>query len=112
MTCFLRIRALAFALLAEGIDSGVDQQVLGDLLKFAYVSDFKIWGGQYNASIAIPIVLNATVNGRVSGGGSRVYRGGDVSGIGDIYITPAALAWSWENHHLNANLESLSCLRG
>jgi len=90
--------------LGGGIDGGVDQQVWGDLLKFAYVSDFKLWGGQYNAAMAIPIVLNASVNGHGGGGGISAYRGGDVSGIGDIFITPAALAWSWENHHLNANL--------
>lgn len=101
---FFADTSIGIRALGGGIDSGVDQQVLGDLLKFAYVSDCKVWGGQYNAAIAIPIVLNATVGGSASGGGSSVYRGGDVSGLGDIYLTPAALAWSWGNHHLNANL--------
>lgn len=102
---FFSDTSIGVRVLGGGIDGGVDhQQVVGNLLKLAYVSDFKIWGGQYNASMATPVVLNASVSGGVSSGGTSVYRSGDVSGIGDIYITPVALAWGWENHHLNANL--------
>lgn len=86
------------------IDAGGDQQVVGNLVKLAYISDFTILGGRYNAAVAIPLILNAKVSGNAGGIGFDIFRTGDVSGLGDIYITPIALGWNWGNHHLNANL--------
>ena len=92
--------------LGGAINIGAEQQVTGDLLKFAYVSDLTFLGGKYNAALAIPVIFNGSASGSLSTPvpGFGTYRSGDVSGVGDIYLTPAALGWDWGNHHLNANL--------
>lgn len=90
--------------LGGAISAGSDQNIWGNLVKLAYISDVELLGGRFNATLAIPLVLDGSVSGRVGTEASSLFRDGDVSGVGDIYLTPAALGWNWGNNHLNANL--------
>lgn len=101
---FLYDASIGVRPLGGNINSGAEQKIWGDLVKFAYISDFEIWGGRYNAAVAIPLVLKGEVSGNASAGRFGIYRDGNVNGIGDIYITPFALGWNWGYHHLNANI--------
>lgn len=86
------------------ISTGSTQDIWGNLVKFAYASDYTILGGRFNAALAIPLVLKGSVTANATGLGKHTFKDGDVNGIGDIYITPFALVWDIENHHINANL--------
>lgn len=86
------------------LSTGSTQDIWGNLVKFAYASDFTILGGRYNAALAIPLVLNGSVTAHIKGLGNNTLKSGDISGVGDIYITPFALAWSFGDHNVNANL--------
>lgn len=49
------------------ISLGSTQDIWANLLKIAYVSDFTILGGRYNATIAVPLVLNGAVTAKAGG---------------------------------------------
>ncbi len=81
------------------IDLGATQQVWGNLLKFAYVSDIEILGGTYGAAIVLPIVLDASATGSLGIGAASVEREGDTSGIGDVFLQPFQIYWTQGNQH-------------
>lgn len=90
--------------LGGAVSVGSSQDIWGNLFKFAYVSDMEILGGRYNAALAIPLIVHGSVSAKVAGIGPQIFREGNVSGIGDAYLTPFALGWDLGNHHVNANL--------
>lgn len=90
--------------LGGAVSSGSSQDIWGNLFKFSYVTDLEILGGRYNAALAIPLIINGSVSAKASVAGQQVFRDGDVSGLGDVYLTPFALGWDIGNHHVNANL--------
>jgi len=96
--------SVPFNALGRNVDGHIAQAVWGDLLKIAYISNYTFLGGRYNAAIAIPVLFGSKVTVNVDGRAPRVADDGDVSGLGDIYFSPAALGWNWGHHHLNANI--------
>lgn len=87
------------------IDAGIDQRIWLNMVKLNYISELTLFGGTYAAGIAIPIILDANVEGRLSTDtGINVARSGDRSGFGDAYATPIALNWARGPHNLTASL--------
>lgn len=100
--------SIPFAALGSPADGYLSQSIWGDLLKLAYISDRKILGGRYNAAILIPIIFGSRVTRNVAGRAPSKVPDSNVSGLGDIYATPLALGWQWDQHHLNANLSFIA----
>jgi hypothetical protein len=94
--------------LGRPVDGYANQAVWGDLLKFAYISDRKLFGGRYNAALLIPVLFGSEVTRHIAGRAPVEAANSNISGLGDIYITPAALGWNWGNHHLNTNLSFIA----
>jgi hypothetical protein len=94
--------------LGRPVDGYATQSVSGDLLKFAYVSDRKLFGGRYNAAILLPILFGSQVMRYVAGRVPAEAADSNITGLGDIYFTPAALGWNWGDQHLNANLSFIA----
>jgi hypothetical protein len=80
--------------------AGVNQNVWGNATKIAFVSDWKILGGTYGAAISIPVVINAYVTGGGRIANRGIFKGGSVSGLGDMMFIPFQLNWAWGDHHL------------
>jgi len=95
---------VSFNTLGRAVDGYVAQVVWGDLLKFAYISDRRILGGRYNAAVLIPVLVGSRVTRHVTGRAPTVAANSDITGLGDIYLIPAALGWNWGDHHLNASM--------
>jgi hypothetical protein len=97
-----------FRSLGRHVDGHISQAVWGDLLKIAYISDTTIFGGRFNAGVAIPAIVGSSATINIAGLPSRSAADDDVSGLGDIYVTPAALGWNWDRHHLNASMNFIA----
>lgn len=97
-----------FRTLGRNVEGHISQAVWGDLLKIAYISDAAILGGKFNAGIAIPVIFTSHVSIHPAGRASFTAPDGDISGLGDIYATPAALGWNWDRHHLNASVNFIA----
>ena len=70
--------------------------VVFDANRFLYVTDYKILGGNFAVHTLIPLAnIKAEIFGRKTSN----------SGIGDIIITPAMLAWHSKNWHAVAALD-------
>jgi hypothetical protein len=90
--------------LGAPVGGRLSQALWGDLLKIAYISDFKILGGTYNANAAIPYLVGSEAVSYRDGAAPRVPYGDNANGLGDILFTPFALGWNFGRHHINANL--------
>jgi hypothetical protein len=100
--------SIPYSALGRPVDGYASQTVSGDLLKFAYISYYKLFGGRYNAALLVPVVFGSKVTRHISGRAPTEAANSDVSGLGDIYFTPAALGWNWGYQHLNANLSAIA----
>jgi hypothetical protein len=76
------------------------QKVWINIAHLACLTDYEILGARYGAAIALPYVINAHVEGEGVIGGNRLFRDGDVSGQGDIFLSPMLLNWKLGNHNL------------
>jgi hypothetical protein len=79
---------------------GAQERVWVNTATFAYLSDLRLLGARWGASISLPVILNARVSGQATTAGAGLFRSGDVGGFGDVYIAPLRLNWSVGNHHL------------
>jgi hypothetical protein len=96
--------SIPYSALGRPVNGYAAQVVWGDLLKFAYISDHTILGGRYNAAILVPVLFGSKVTRHIAGRAPSEAPNSNLTGIGDIYFTPAALGWNWSDHHVNANL--------
>jgi hypothetical protein len=94
--------------LGRPVDGYGAQVVWGDLVKIAYISDSTFLGARYNAALLIPILFGSQVTRHIAGQAPIAAANSNISGLGDIYITPAALGWAFSNHHLNSNLSFIA----
>lgn len=100
--------SIPYSALGHSVDGYAAQAVWGDLVKFAYISDLKVFGGRYNAAILLPVLFGSSVTRHIAGRAPTKAANSDINGIGDVYVTPAALGWNWSDHHLNANLSFIA----
>jgi len=79
---------------------GVDQTSWVNNLKIGYISDIKLLGGTYGAAVAIPYVLDIEVGGPVTRADGSTFASGHNAGLGDLYLLPVEIYWTWGNQHL------------
>ena len=77
-----------------------DQTTWIDIVKLVWLTDHELLGARYGAAVTLPLVLNADVGGALTGPGFGVFRRGDVSGTGDLYVNPVLLNWSHGRHNI------------
>jgi hypothetical protein len=83
------------------LSAAFNQNVWANTTKIAFLSDWKILGARYGAAFSIPVVINAYVTGGGRAANRGIFKGGDVSGLGDMPFIPIQLNWEWGDHHLN-----------
>jgi hypothetical protein len=76
------------------------QRVWMNLAKLAYQAEGGPFGARYGAAMVLPVVLNAEVSATGSLGGFSAFRSGNTAGIGDLYVAPLQLNWTFGNHHV------------
>jgi len=79
---------------------GARERVWVNTATFAYLSDARLFGARWGASVSFPYVLNANVSAQATAPQGGLFRSGDIGGLGDFYIAPLRLNWSFGNHHL------------
>lgn len=80
------------------VELGVNQKLWTNLIKVAWIGNGKVLGGTPGLAVALPIILNVDVTATASGFGTGASRGGNVTGLGDIFIVPS-LNWVAGNNH-------------
>lgn len=78
-----------------------DVRSVGTIVKLAYQAEGGILGARFGAAIAIPLMWGMTVEPAITAGQFGVERRDTGSGLGDIYIAPVMLNWTFGNHHLS-----------
>lgn len=76
-----------------------------NLSNFIYASPWKVLGGEYGASLIVPVYLDAhTTIGSAIPGVTSINLASNHSGLGDINISPAIFGWHFraENLHVLA----------
>jgi hypothetical protein len=77
-----------------------EQEIWANLAKVAYLGRRKVLGARYGAAVSVPLVIDAKVNGAAQGGSFGTFREGNVSGLGDVFLSPVLLNWKLGDHNL------------
>ena len=82
----------------NGNDIPVDfkLKVAADVLRFIYVTDYKILGANWAVHAFIPVAYMDVEMGP---------RSDDRFGLGDIIVDPFILGWHWKNFHVTTGLD-------
>lgn len=80
------------------VDAGIDQFLVLDLVKFAWIPEGTLLGGAPSVAVIVPVVPHVDVDARVRGPGFGVFRTGGISGFGDVIVLPS-INWTKGNHH-------------
>ena len=90
------IRPLGGRVVAES-----EQKIWLDVAKVVWLTDAKILGARYGAAATIPVIMEGDVTGGLTIGPFQAFLSGEVHGVGDIYLNPIILNWTFENHHFS-----------
>lgn len=75
---------------------GFDLKVYGNVSRLIYISDKKIFGGNWGMHILIPVM---SVDVKTPAGKDSKF------GLGDIFVNPAIISWHSKNFHTAAGIE-------
>lgn len=84
----------------------LDSKALIEALSISWVTDVKIFGGQYAFGI-LPTLMYADVTASADTPFGRIERSDDIFSLGDLGVSPVVLGWHSGNWHWNAGLAVL-----
>ncbi|WP_066775440.1 SphA family protein [Sphingomonas sp. CCH5-D11] len=85
------------------VDAGIDEVLVLNLVKLAWVAEGKLLGGTPNLAVVIPIIPHVDADARVRGPGFARFGSGGTRGFGDIFILPA-INWASERHNFQIGI--------